>query len=127
MQPLPSLAQSLPKRGICCGAMSGRSAGELGCDPTQKASGSNFTHIGWPLRSPAHCIEYVKLIQWEHEREDQCEFDADNEEHMAWVYEKALERAKSFGIEARHLRRSLSPGSGPSSGSILPSLTVGML
>jgi hypothetical protein len=63
------------------------------------------------VRSPAHCIEYVKLIQWEHEREDQCEFDADNEEHMTWVYEKALERAKSFGIEARHARPALTAGS----------------
>ena len=54
-------------------------------------------------RSPSHCIEYVKLIQWEHEHPDQREFDADNEEHMRWVYEKALERAKSFGIQARRL------------------------
>ena len=50
-------------------------------------------------RSPQHCIEYVKLIQWEHEHPDQRDFDADNDEHMRWVYEKALERAKSFGIQ----------------------------
>jgi len=43
----------------------------------------------------------VKLIQWEHEHPDQREFDADNDEHMRWVYEKALERAKSFGIQVR--------------------------
>ena len=27
------------------------------------------------------------------------EFDTDNEEHMQWVYERALERAKLYGIQ----------------------------
>jgi NEDD8-activating enzyme E1 len=49
-------------------------------------------------RSPAHCIEYAHLIQWEQERAGD-EFDADNEEHMRWVYEKALKRADHFGIQ----------------------------
>ena len=53
----------------------------------------------WCRRSPQHCIEYVKLIQWEHEHPDQREFDADDDDHMRWVFEKALERAKSFGIQ----------------------------
>lgn len=29
------------------------------------------------------------------------EFDTDNEEHMKWVYERALERAKQYGIQVR--------------------------
>ena len=50
-------------------------------------------------RSPAHCIEYVHLIQWQHERGAE-EFDSDEEEHMRWVYERAVIRGKQFGIQA---------------------------
>ena len=50
-------------------------------------------------RSPAHCIEYVHLIQWQHERGAE-EFDADEEEHMRWVYDRACQRAEHFGIQA---------------------------
>ena len=49
-------------------------------------------------RSPAHCIEYVHLIQWQHERGAE-EFDADEEEHMRWVYEQAVKRGEQFGIQ----------------------------
>lgn len=49
-------------------------------------------------RTPAHCIEYAHLIKWSHERQEE-EFDADNEEHMTWIYNNALERAKQYGIE----------------------------
>mmetsp|Transcript_34942 Transcript_34942/g.77699 ORF Transcript_34942/g.77699 Transcript_34942/m.77699 type:complete len:431 (+) Transcript_34942:72-1364(+) len=48
-------------------------------------------------RSAAHCIEYAHLILWSQVRQGE-EFDADNEEHMKWVYEKALERARQYGI-----------------------------
>lgn len=48
-------------------------------------------------RSPAHCIEYAKLILWPDERPDE-EFDPDIEEHMRWVFEKAAIRAQQFGI-----------------------------
>jgi hypothetical protein len=49
-------------------------------------------------RSPAHCIEYAHLIQWQQERSGD-EFDTDNEEHMRWVYDKALQRSEHFGIQ----------------------------
>jgi ubiquitin-activating enzyme E1 C len=49
-------------------------------------------------RSPAHCIEYAKIILWPKERPDDT-FDADCEEHMKWVYSKALARAAEFGIQ----------------------------
>ena len=49
-------------------------------------------------RSPAHCIEYVHLIQWQQERGAE-EFDADEEKHMRWVYDRALQRAEHFGIQ----------------------------
>ncbi|PNW74589.1 hypothetical protein CHLRE_12g491500v5 [Chlamydomonas reinhardtii] len=48
-------------------------------------------------RSPAHCIEYAHLILWGQVRQGE-EFDTDNEEHMKWVYDKAAERAKQYGI-----------------------------
>lgn len=53
------------------------------------------------FRTPAHCIEYAHLIKWSHERQEE-EFDADNEQHMIWIYTNALERAKQYGIEVRH-------------------------
>ena len=49
-------------------------------------------------RSPAHCIEYAKLMLWEHERPGDT-FDADEEEHMRWVFDKASTRAQEFGIQ----------------------------
>jgi len=48
-------------------------------------------------RSAAHCIEYAHLIQWENERAGEA-FNADCEEHMRWVFDKALERANHHGI-----------------------------
>ena len=55
-------------------------------------------------RSPAHCIEYVHLIQWQHERGAE-EFDADEEEHMRWVYDRACQRAEHFGIQVMFFAR----------------------
>lgn len=48
-------------------------------------------------RSPVHCIEYAHLIQWGQEREGES-FDADNPEHMKWVYDQALKRADAYSI-----------------------------
>eukprot|EP00271_Cylindrocystis_brebissonii_P009693 TRINITY_DN2477_c0_g1_i1.p1 TRINITY_DN2477_c0_g1~~TRINITY_DN2477_c0_g1_i1.p1 ORF type:complete len:444 (-),score=58.52 TRINITY_DN2477_c0_g1_i1:452-1783(-) len=48
-------------------------------------------------RSAPHCIEYVHLIQWGQDRPG-LQFDADNADHMTWVYEQALKRAELFGI-----------------------------
>eukprot|EP00245_Coleochaete_scutata_P005560 TRINITY_DN19219_c0_g1_i1.p1 TRINITY_DN19219_c0_g1~~TRINITY_DN19219_c0_g1_i1.p1 ORF type:complete len:447 (+),score=71.94 TRINITY_DN19219_c0_g1_i1:106-1446(+) len=48
-------------------------------------------------RSPAHCIEYAKLVLWVQVRGGET-FDPDNPEHMKWVFEKAEQRAKIFNI-----------------------------
>lgn len=48
-------------------------------------------------RSPAHCIEYAHLIQWGQERQGET-FDADNPEHMKWIYDQALKRGEQFNI-----------------------------
>ncbi|KAK9790574.1 hypothetical protein WJX73_001976 [Symbiochloris irregularis] len=49
-------------------------------------------------RSPAHCIEYVHLIQWPQEKGGE-EFDSDDDTHMQWVYQQALKRAQQYGIQ----------------------------
>ncbi len=49
-------------------------------------------------RSPAHCIEWAKLIKWEAERPG-VDFDADVEEHMKWVFDQASARAKEHNIQ----------------------------
>jgi ubiquitin-activating enzyme E1 C len=48
-------------------------------------------------RTPAHCVEYAHLIRWGQDRPGE-EFDADDEEHMAWVFRVASERAAAHGI-----------------------------
>uniref|UniRef100_A0A7R9Y511 NEDD8-activating enzyme E1 catalytic subunit n=1 Tax=Prasinoderma coloniale TaxID=156133 RepID=A0A7R9Y511_9VIRI len=48
-------------------------------------------------RSAAHCVEYAKLILWTQQRPGES-FDADDAEHMTWVYERARKRAEAFGI-----------------------------
>lgn len=48
-------------------------------------------------RQPAHCIEWAHIIAWEEHRKDII-LDTDDPEHITWLYEKALERAKEFNI-----------------------------
>ncbi|GAX80134.1 hypothetical protein CEUSTIGMA_g7572.t1 [Chlamydomonas eustigma] len=48
-------------------------------------------------RTAPHCIEYAHLILWGQVRQGE-DFDADNEEHMQWVYQRALERSQQYGI-----------------------------
>lgn len=49
-------------------------------------------------RLPEHCIEFVKIIQWDKENPFSCALDGDDPLHVTWVYEKAQERATSFNI-----------------------------
>ena len=48
-------------------------------------------------RQPAHCIEWAHIIAWEEHRKD-IMLDTDDPEHITWLYEKALQRAKEFNI-----------------------------
>ncbi|KAI4140536.1 MAG: hypothetical protein L6R39_005758 [Caloplaca ligustica] len=48
-------------------------------------------------RQPEHCIEWAKIIAWEEHRKDMI-LDTDDPEHITWLYEKALNRAKEFNI-----------------------------
>lgn len=49
-------------------------------------------------RTPAHCIEYAHIVMWEEQRKGE-KFDADNEEHMQWMFTRAKERAETYGIQ----------------------------
>lgn len=49
-------------------------------------------------RLPEHCVEYVKVIQWEKENPFGVSLDGDDPQHVSWVYEKSQERADSFNI-----------------------------
>lgn len=48
-------------------------------------------------RTAAHCIEYAHLIKWDEMHKDKS-FDADDPEHMQWIYSEAFKRAELFGI-----------------------------
>ena len=48
-------------------------------------------------RQPQHCIEWAHIIKWEEERKDMT-LDTDDPEHITWLYETALGRAKEFNI-----------------------------
>jgi ubiquitin-activating enzyme E1 C len=48
-------------------------------------------------RTPAHCVEYAHLIRWGQDRQGE-EFDADDEGHMAWVFDVAKRRAEEHEI-----------------------------
>lgn len=56
----------------------------------------NYTYC----RLPEHCIEYVKVIQWPKENPwgPTTTIDGDDPQHVAWVLEKAQERALKHGI-----------------------------
>ncbi|KAL4868685.1 hypothetical protein BDV12DRAFT_95049 [Aspergillus spectabilis] len=48
-------------------------------------------------RQPQHCIEWAHQIAWQDKRKDES-FDSDDMEHIGWIYQTALERAKEFNI-----------------------------
>ncbi|KAH0608888.1 uncharacterized protein H6S33_001116 [Morchella sextelata] len=48
-------------------------------------------------RQPAHCIEWASILEWPRIMGDK-KLDNDDPEHITWLYEKALERAKEFNI-----------------------------
>ncbi|MCP9262357.1 NEDD8-activating enzyme E1 catalytic subunit [Dirofilaria immitis] len=56
-------------------------------------------------RLPEHCIEYVKVIQWDTDKPFSDEaLDADNMEHVEWVFNTASKRAEKYNIKGVDLR-----------------------
>jgi ubiquitin-activating enzyme E1 C len=49
-------------------------------------------------RQPQHCIEWAHIIAWEEHRKDDT-LDTDDPEHITWLFQRALARAKEFNIE----------------------------
>ncbi len=49
-------------------------------------------------RQPEHCIEWAHVIAWDKEKPFPS-LDKDDPEHITWLYQKALLRAKEFDIE----------------------------
>ena len=49
-------------------------------------------------RQPEHCIEWAHLIAWDSEKPFPT-LDKDDPQHVLWIYERALARAREFGIE----------------------------
>jgi NEDD8-activating enzyme E1 len=54
-------------------------------------------------RQPEHCIEYAKQVLWPKARPGD-KFDADNADHLQWMFEQSEQRAKEFNIEGVTLR-----------------------
>lgn len=52
-------------------------------------------------RLPEHCIEYVKILLWSQEKPfgPEVPIDGDDQAHIKWIYDKAVERATDFGIQ----------------------------
>uniref|UniRef100_A0A0N5ABF0 NEDD8-activating enzyme E1 catalytic subunit n=1 Tax=Syphacia muris TaxID=451379 RepID=A0A0N5ABF0_9BILA len=56
-------------------------------------------------RLPEHCVEFVKVIQWDRDKPFQgAKLDTDDPEHINWVFKEAVKRAVSYNIEGVDLR-----------------------
>lgn len=57
-------------------------------------------------RTPAHCVEWAKQIEWDRARPfgADVELDCDNSKHLQWLYEVSLKRAEAHGIEGVTLK-----------------------
>lgn len=49
-------------------------------------------------RNAEHCIAYVYILEWDRNFPNK-KLNTDSPDDMQWVYQRALERAQSFGIE----------------------------
>jgi ubiquitin-activating enzyme E1 C len=68
----------------------------LGSLPKQQ--GYPMCTIAETPRLPEHCIQYAYVMTWPQEKGSKL-VNKDSAEDMNWIFEKALERAKTFGIE----------------------------
>jgi len=79
-----------PRRGAC-----------YECNAGSLASERNFANpctIAATPRIPEHCIAFAMQMEWPKEKPEGLHIDGDDPEHVAWIHERALARARSFGI-----------------------------
>lgn len=77
--------------------------GETACMQCQsnlftKETKFQFCTIATAPRQPEHCVAYVQDILWPKER-GQEKLDGDNDEHINWILERAIEHGKKFGLD----------------------------
>ncbi|KAG5927585.1 hypothetical protein E4U42_002046 [Claviceps africana] len=49
-------------------------------------------------RQPEHCVEWAHIIAWDQEKPFP-KLDKDDPDHITWLYQRALARAREFGID----------------------------
>ncbi|XP_013419736.1 NEDD8-activating enzyme E1 catalytic subunit isoform X2 [Lingula anatina] len=51
-------------------------------------------------RLPEHCIEYARVLLWPQEKPfgEEVNIDGDDPQHIKWIFEKSLERAREYQI-----------------------------
>jgi len=57
-------------------------------------------------RTPAHCVEWAKQLEWDRVRPfgQEMDLECDDPKHMQWLYETSLKRAVAHGIEGVTLK-----------------------
>ncbi|OGM44883.1 NEDD8-activating enzyme E1 catalytic subunit [Aspergillus bombycis] len=70
---------------------------EANKDQASKGRRVLFYQLCLRALNPQHCIEWAHQIAWQEKRKDD-PFDSDDLDHINWLYNAALERAKQFHI-----------------------------
>ncbi|KAH8116862.1 hypothetical protein DFH11DRAFT_1700778 [Phellopilus nigrolimitatus] len=71
---------------------------ECSLDLLNKPTAFPICTIANTPRLPEHCIEWASVLEWPRAQGDR-KMDTDDPEHISWLYETALARAKEFNIE----------------------------
>ncbi|TDL24837.1 hypothetical protein BD410DRAFT_744501 [Rickenella mellea] len=71
---------------------------ECSLDMLNKPTAFPICTIANTPRLPEHCIEWASVLEWPRVHGDK-KMDTDDPEHIGWLYEVALNRAKNFKIE----------------------------
>ncbi|KAH6918356.1 NEDD8 activating enzyme [Coprinopsis sp. MPI-PUGE-AT-0042] len=71
---------------------------ECSLDMLNKQTAFPICTIANTPRLPEHCIEWASVLEWPRVQPDK-KMDTDDPEHISWLYNVALKRAKEFNIE----------------------------